>query len=176
MEEENKEILDSQNETETIENTEETPEVQEEVDLDAEIKKATAPLYARMKKAEEDAKEAKAQLAQKSETFKDNLSTKDIYALMEAKVPEEDIDEVREYATLKKVSISEALKSNLVKSILSEKAEQRQTAEAANIGASKRGTGKIPDDILLKKASKGEMPDNDVDLDRLVRLRKGYRN
>ena len=92
---------------------------------------------------------------------------------MEAKVPESDIEEVQEYANLKKISVSEALKSNVVKTILSDKAEQRNTANAANVGSSKRGSGKITDEALADKASKGEMPDSPEEIARLWRVRKG---
>ena len=109
-------------------------------------------------------------------TAGNDITTKDLYALMEAKVAEEDIEEVKEYASLKKISIAEALKTNIVKTILSDKAEQRQTAIAANVGSSKRGTGKVSDDALLAKAAKGELPENDADLERLIVLRKGYKN
>jgi len=179
MEEEKIETTDSQNGAEATENaTEEEVESTESkgTDLEAEVKKATAPLYARMKQAEQEAKELKAKLANNSgsETkVSGNLSTKDIYALMEAKVPESDIEEVQEYANLKKISVSEALKSNVVKTILSDKAEQRNTANAANVGSSKRGSGKITDEALADKASKGEMPDSPEEIARLWRVRKG---
>ena len=103
------------------------------------------------------------------------ITTKDLYALMEAKVAEEDIDEVARYAKFQNISISEALKSNVVKTILSDKIEQRNTASAANVGSVKRGSNKTPDDVLLSKAAKGELPENDADLDRLIKLRKGLK-
>ncbi len=107
---------------------------------------------------------------------KSDLTTQDLYALMDAKVPEADIDQVREYANLKKISIAEALKAPIVKSLLAESGELRNVASAANVGGSKRSSGKMTDDILLSKASKGELPDNDADLVRLIKLRKGYKN
>lgn len=102
-----------------------------------------------------------------------NLSTKDLYALMENKVSEEDIDEVVEYAQLKKISVSEALKSSVVKTILSEKAEQRNVALATNTGKTKAGSSKISDDVLLSKAMKGELPESPEDIARLTRIRRG---
>lgn len=176
------EVVDPTNDTEVTENTDEdseefedSEESEETGELEAEVKKATAPLYARMKQAEAEAKALKAKLANSDESVEkaDNLSTKDIYALMEAKVPEEDIGDVQEYATLKNISVSEALKSNVVKTILSDKDEQRQTASAANVKTSKRGSGQVAADILLANARKGEMPEKDDDIDRLIEARKG---
>src|ERR1035437_775035 len=74
------------------------------------------------------------------------LTTKDLYALIDAKVPEDDIEEVREYAQLKKISIAEALKSNVVKTILGDKAEQRKTAEGTNTNGGRRSSAKLSDD------------------------------
>lgn len=130
----------------------------------------------RAEKAEKLAKAIKPSEVQSQSQTAGDISTTDLYALMEAKVPQEDINDVKEYATLKKISIAEALKSNVVKTILGDKAEQRTVASAANVGSSKRGSGKVPDDVLLDKASKGEIPDNDADLERLIRARKGYKN
>ena len=98
----------------------------------------------------------------------DNLSQNDLYALIKSDVAEEDISEVVDYAKLKKVSISEALKSNVVKTLLKEKAEERNVATASNTGTAKRSSAKTPDDVLLKNARKGEIPESDEDMKRLI--------
>ena len=107
----------------------------EETNYEQETSENTEELKARLEKAEELAKNYKirAEKAEKANKTKvevaskpqsnGDLSSKDLYALMEAKVAQDDIDEVIEYANLKKISVSEALKSNVVKSILSDKAE-----------------------------------------------------
>ncbi len=87
------------------------------------------------------------------------LSQKDLIVLMKADVAEEDIDDVVEYATFKKIPIADALKSSTVKSILAEKAEFRKTAEITAIGANRRGNEKISDATLLANASKGIYPE-----------------
>jgi len=130
----------------------------------------------RAEKAEKLAKSVKTEPTTKqTPNTAGDITTKDLYALMEAKVAEEDIDEVARYAKFQNISISEALKSNVVKTILSDKNEQRVTASAANIGSMKRGTNKTPDEVLLSKANKGELPENDADLERLIKLRKGIK-
>ena len=97
-------------------------------------------------------------------------STKDLYALMEAKVPEEDISEVEDYAKYKGISIAEALKTQAVRSILNERSEMRNVASATNTGGSKRVGGRVSDETLLSNAQKGNFPDNDAEIDRLVKL------
>jgi len=104
-----------------------------------------------------------------------DINTRDLYALFDAKVPEDDVEEVREYAQLKKISIADALKTNLVKTILSDKAEMRKTASASNVGTARRSSGKVSDEVLLSKASKGEMPEDVEDINRLVRARWGVK-
>lgn len=129
----------------------------------------------RAEKAEKLAKSTKTEPTPKPSPKAGELSTKDIYALMEAKVPEQDIDKVQEIATLKGISVSEAIKLSLTKQILSDEAEQRVTAAASNVGSSKRGSGKIPDDVLLANALKGNLPENEADLERLIRAQRGYK-
>lgn len=178
MEEENV-VADNSNtaEEEVLETSHE--EFQEETSNETE-----SELQARLAKAEELANNYKIR-AEKAERLakvvrpteapkvSGDLSTKDIYALMEAKVPEEDIEVVQKFAKLENISVGEALKSGIVKTILADKAEQRNTALAANVGTSKRGSGKVAPDILLAKARKGELPTSDADIEALIQARKG---
>ncbi len=163
---------------------------EEEVDLDTTDDNDNSELEARLAKAEELANNYKvrAEKAEKlAKTVKSEpvtkqapkageLSSKDLIALMEAKVSSDDIDEVTEFAKFKGISVSEALKTGYIKSTLVERAEQRNTASAANVGGAKRGSGKTPDDVLLSRAAKGELPDNDADMDRVIKLRLGIKD
>lgn len=181
MENENLENVNSQNDTEgTVNSNEEgsANDSTEETSLEAEVKKATATLYARMKNAEEVAKKLKEELSSKltskseAKVYQGGLTTKDIFVLVDAKVPQDDIDEVVEYANFKKISVAEALKTPTIKSMLGEKAEQRNTALASNTKSSARGSGRITDEQLLENARKGKMPESEEDLARLFRARK----
>lgn len=109
---------------------------------------------------------------QASLSTKSDLSSEDIFVLMEAKVPREDIDEVRDFASLKKISIAEALKSSIVRNTLSEKAEFRKTAEATAIGAARRSSAKATDETILERASQGKFPETDEEIDRLAAARQ----
>lgn len=100
------------------------------------------------------------------------LDTGDLYALMEAKVPQEDVKDVAEYAKFKGISIAEALKSTTVKGILADKEEQRNVAAATNVGPARRGSVAPTDQTLVGLAQKGEMPESDEDLRRLTVARR----
>lgn len=89
----------------------------------------------------------------KAEGDEPKLSTTDFYALTNAKVPEEDIAEVQEYAQLKKISVADALKSPIVKGILKEKAEIRATADATQTRAT-RSTTKVDGNVVWENARK----------------------
>lgn len=106
-------------------------------------------------------------------TEKGDLSSKEVYALMNAKVSEEDIDEVVEYARFKKITVGDALKTSTVKTMLSEKAEMRNTANAANTSPARRSNTQPKGEELLEAASKGKVPDeaSDADLERLAEAR-----
>lgn len=106
---------------------------------------------------------------------KADLSTDDVFTLVKAGVAQEDVAEVRKYAKMEGISIAEALQSTVVKTILKQKTEERNVAEATNTGTARRSTGKVSDEALLANASKGEMPESDEDMQRLIKLRKGFK-
>ncbi len=96
------------------------------------------------------------------------LSSKDLYAMIDSKVPQEDVDEVVRASKALGISIPEALKSNIVKSILSDSADKRKTADVTNTENVRMGQTKTTDDELLANAKKGELPENDADIERLI--------
>ena len=158
-------------EEEVVDDSQETPE-----ELRARLAKAEelANNYkVRAERAEKKAKsEASQPKTQSSPKPQGDISSTDLYVLIENKVPQEDISDVQEYANLKGISIGEALKSNVVKTILSDKKEMRATAAAANVGPAKRSKGQASEEALLAKASQGQMPDSDDELRRLVAARR----
>ena len=94
----------------------------------------------------------------------DQLSTSDVFVLVKANVPEEDIPEVQAYAKMKGITIKEALKSNVVQTILANNAEERETANATHTGTSKRSTGKKSSEDVLADAKRGTLPDDPAEL------------
>lgn len=103
-----------------------------------------------------------------------SLSPKDIYALMNAKVHEDDIEEVEKAARLLGKTIPDALKDMTVQAILKTKADYRRTAEATNIKTPRQGATKVSDTELMEKASRGEVPAKGSDeAERLFWARRG---
>ncbi len=102
------------------------------------------------------------------EEKKDDLNSKDLYALMENKVSQEDVDEVIKASKILNKSIQEVLKDDVMKGILARRVEERKVADATNTGGTKRVSTKITGESLAKDAIKGEMPDSDEDIDKLV--------
>lgn len=90
-----------------------------------------------------------------------DLSTSDLYALMGAQVPEEDVPEVQKAAKLLGVTIKEALKDPLVKTRLETLNEERKTAQAANTKSQRSGQ-KTPDGAqLVQDLKEGKVPKPD---------------
>ena len=81
-----------------------------------------------------------------------DLSSRDIIALRD--VPEEDIDEVVEFAKFKGISIAEAKKNPIMQNILKTRAEERKTAEAASTNSTRRTSKTNTADNLLAKVQK----------------------
>lgn len=158
------------------------PEAIEEAAPEAEEAESVEEIQARLAKAEELAnnykiRAEKAEKAQKQvqkapeAPVSSDLSTKDTIALMNAKVHEDDIDEIVDFAKFKGMSVSDALKNDVVKTILSTKTEQRTVAEATNTGTSRRSSAKVSDESLVANASAGKLPESDDEIERLLRAK-----
>lgn len=136
--------------------------VEEDVDVQkllADKKKAEELAHNYKIRAEKAEREAKTKATQPAKDS--SLSVHDAIALMTAKVTEaEDIKEVEDYAKFRGISVSEALKSSVVKTLLSERAEMRKTAQATNTGKARAGSATVSDDVILKNAAQGKLPDD----------------
>lgn len=161
------EALDSGEKTEEdfIREVEEAERAKQEVILE-EAKKAKelAENYKiRAEKAESRTKD-------KDNTPKnDTLSQKDLYAMLSEGVHKDDFDQVTEYAAFRKISVDEALKSSVLKAILSEKKEERASAQATSTKNKGVGVKASNGNELFEKAKQtGEMPDSKEDLKKLI--------
>lgn len=141
----------------------ETPE-----ELKARLKKAedlAKNQRIRAEKAEAKLKQGKTQkVIPSSKKESSALSNTDIFVLVKANVPEEDIEDVQKYAKLNGVTIKDALASNFMKSYLSNKAAERATAEATHTGVTRKTTGKKTGMQLLSEAQSGNLPDDPMEL------------
>ena len=112
-------------------------------------------------RAEKAEKELKGSKFEKSDT-EPSLTPKDTLALMEAKVTSDDIDEVVRVSKILGKTVAETLKDKTMQTILSERAEERKTAEIAQTGKNQRGSTKTTGADLLDRAEKtGEIPEDD---------------
>ncbi len=158
------EAVISTTDTETTENpVEETVETssdpvitQEKVDVDA-LKKEIETL-----KFQKEHWKGKAE--KKDDGKSSDLSSKDIIALTRGNVSDDDMDEVIDFAKYKKISISEALKSGTIKSLLKDKEEQRKTATATTTTTARRGSTKVSDEEIVAQVSQGRLPEDPADL------------
>lgn len=174
------ENADSSNGEEIV--TEETPSG-EETETVEELREKNKQLFARAKKAEgfelqegqwikkPKPVETKVEIPQQKDP---DLSPKDLYALMSAQVPQEDVDEVTKAAKLLGVSVTDALKDTAVQAILEKRQTLRKSANTTNTGTSRPATRKVTDEQILAQASKGEIPDaNSDEAERLFWARRG---
>ena len=161
--------------------TEETPEVNEEtieqqLEREREARIKAEELYQNQKiraeKAEKLAKVIRPEQKIEHKPEVGTMSSRDLLALMNAKVDAEDVSEVEEYAKFKGISIAEALNSSTIKTILSEKEEVRKTANATSTGTSKRSVKKASDEDLLEAANRGDYTD---DAEALAKARMNIR-
>lgn len=146
--------------------------VVEEVEAEEEPVEEEVDWKARALKAEQAIIKAKAKPVKSEPKVDSKLTTFDMLALQKANIEtEEDLDEVTRWADYNKITVADALKSTILKTVLSEKAEQRKSAMAVNTGIGRRASGgTISDERLLADARKGILPDGD-DISRLAVLR-----
>lgn len=150
---------------------EEADTEEEQVDWKAEAEKAKELADNYKKRAEKAEKKVKSA----PEPSNGTLSPKDFIALQQAQITADDFDEVQDFANYRKISVAEALKSPTLKTILNERAEERNTAQAMNT-KSPRGIAKTSGEDLLRKAEKtGEIPDTEEGLRALQEARLARR-
>lgn len=143
---------------------------------DQDLKEKNKKLFARAKKAEDALKKIK---ADKAETSESNLPVKktkaaqaevgltpmDAIILGKADITEQqDIEEVVKWANYNKISVAKALKDKTLLTILNERKEERQTAEATHTGGGRRGSRAPSADEVNDNASQGKFPDKPEDL------------
>jgi hypothetical protein len=181
--------MENDNELITQDDTETTENDEVELDLDLEdddaegntedieaLKKKIKTLEAQKEHFRKKATEKKEETPEKPQPKKEpskkeeSLSAKDALLLAKAEVDIDDVDEVVDFAKYRKITIAEALKSSTLKAILTERAEERRTALAAqtrNTRSAKTPTA----DSLLDKARKGEIPDSADAIETLAKAR-----
>lgn len=146
--------------------SEEQPTPEDNQDTE-QLKKLVENYKIRAEKAERKLKQLKKNLSPTPQ-----VDVKDIAALVKANVPEEDYDDIFDYARLKNISVSEALKSPVIQALLRERQEQRETAKATAVSNKPAGPVTPSGEQLLARAKKtGEIPEDEAALQKLVEAR-----
>jgi len=147
-------------------------ELRERLAIEAEARKKAEEVANNYKIRAEKAEKVK-KVVQPSATEKTNsdLSSTDLYAMMKNNVELEDFSDVTDYAKFKGISVQEALATGFVKTLLSEKAGQRNIANATNTGSARRGTARLSDEAIVDNVNKGILPESDEDIMRYVKAR-----
>lgn len=152
----------SPGEMETLKNTvaESESKLDEErkaKDEEATKNKELADNYkVRAEKAESKKKEEKPAEEPKVEP---GLSQKDMIIIAKSDVHEDDLDEVIDYAKYKDISVAEALKTGVITTLLQEKNEERETAQATQTKGGHKGSVKQSEESIIEKARKGQEVD-----------------
>jgi len=166
------EIVTQENDTEETENDEQ--EHYEKPDENDEVSELRKKLLTA--ESQKDHWRKKAQSNNNTpmdSTAKSELSSKDLLSVMRANVHDDDLDEVIEFAKFKRISVSEAMNNDVVKTILSNNAEFRKTANTANTANARKGTQKVSGDTLTANLSKGQVPDTNEESEALFWARRG---
>lgn len=96
----------------------------------------------------------------------DRMPEKDLLYIAKSDIHQDDLEEVLEWAKFKKVSVPEAHK--MLKATLDIRSEERRTAEGSNVTNARRSSAKISEETLIEKATAGDLPENDGDIERLI--------
>lgn len=147
----------------------------ENIDWKAQAEKNKKAYEDQKKRAEIAEQKAKSTTKPANSDAPITLTVKDGFALATANVNYEDIDDILEYANLKKISVTDALKTNVVKAMLSEKEEFRNSQNASTTAIAKRASPKITDDTILENARKGKLNESEDEIRALFRARMGLK-
>ena len=142
------------------------PQHEDIADVEA-LKQRNQELYEQLKKAKGLIRDTKTGKWVKKEQPKPTVDVEgtgdvtktELYSLVKANVPDEDVNEVTLYARSHRMTVTEALKTPEVKAILRVKEDYRKTAEAANTKNSRYGASKPTDEQILADAAAGSLAD-----------------
>jgi len=175
MEDENKGIDTSVQEGENSEETnEESTETVES--LKAQLAKSNEIAENQKIRAEKAEKKNKPVIedkpAPKKEATDQSLTSKDVLALTGAGITsDEDVEYLLKVSKGFGMTIAEAIKDQTIKAKLEDQQEERKTADATNTKGGSQSNAKVSGATLMAKASKGNLPDNDADMSKLVSAR-----
>jgi hypothetical protein len=128
----------------------------------------------RAEKAEKKLKESPARTSgdQKS----NDLSTRDLFELTKAGINDlDDVDFLQRAAAISGKSLGDTVRDKSIMAILNSQREERITAEATSTGSNRKITPRATDEQLVQRASKGEIPESEEEITRLIRAKFGIK-
>ena len=158
-------------ERETSNPEEEKEEQQEDIE---EVKQrlAKAEELAGNYKIRAEKAEAKAKTVQpaiKPQEQITELTSKDVLVLANSGITnDEDVELIERWAKFNNKPIKEALKDDMLQTVLSKKKEERQTASATQTKGGAGGSAKLSGEALLEKARRGQYPTEDADIEKMI--------
>lgn len=149
---------------ETVEETAQEQDTQEEELTSEQI----AELKAKAARADELEEKNKRlfERAKKQQVKQDGLSPKDTLYLAKTNIHEDDVDELVELSMKMGWDIRKA--HEFMAPTLKERNEERTSAKATATGKVRPGVNDVPDTTVLNKASKGNVPEDDEGMQRLI--------
>lgn len=152
-------------EEDVVTTEEETETVETETEDEQDYKALYEAEKGRRKRAETDLEKAKA----KSTTTHSNSTlseeeiakkVKDQLALEKLKdedqLTDDELQEIKDFADVKKISLSEAIKSPVIKRLIEDSKEIKRSKEITSTDNRRVGSNKISDEQLLAKANSGK--------------------
>ena len=166
------EVLDTQNnQDEVVINEEETLSPEEIADLKHKAE-VSSQNFERAKKAEEAKKALETKLAELEKGGKSQetgLTAEDVLELTTSGVShKEDIELARTWAKNSGKPLKDILEDKTFKAVLDVQREERKSADTSITKGGAKGVSKITGEDLLKKAQKGEYPESDEDIDKML--------
>lgn len=170
--EKEEEVVDTQNNQQDADQTGEeetlTPEEIADLKHKAEV---SSQNFERAKKAEAEKKALEAELAKhKDKPQETGLTAEDVLDLTSSGVSHrEDIELARTWAKNSGKSLKDILEDKTFKTVLETQQEERKTANTTlNKGGPKGVSKTTGDDLLKRKNEKGEFPESDEDIDKML--------
>lgn len=178
---ENTDSTNGEDVEETTEDSQDTEDTQDSSETVESLKEKNQSLYEQLQKAKGKVRDANGNWVKKPETTVTEkkpaqttstaqLSQTDLLYIARTDIHEDDIEEVKNYASKNGLSVKEA--HAYLKPILAVKDEKRKTATAANTGNVRRNSTKLSNETILQKARNGESVDPEALAEALIEEKK----
>lgn len=171
----NDDTLNIEDDQESLNPDEETEANEDEESDNGEEENISKAEFEKVKKLAENYKirAEKAEKAKKNKAPVEKegaLSNKDMLAILRENVSDDDIPEIQTYAKIKGITVADALKTSVVRTMLKESEEERKTAEVSAVGNKRPSPKALSGSELLREAERtGKLPESEEELQELAK-------